>query len=871
MTDTPISTSFLSIDSERQQSRSLADDAVERSGTAVWKWDTRQNTVVFSDSWRTLLAMGADDILGAHLDFISERMRETDRSLFRNQCARIADGKTRGLDLAVRIRRFDNTWAWVLLRGSIAEDHNKIFHGIGLVVSLLRLDKRFAPPSCEDSHTAYQTMLEHSPMHVMRFDKELFPFYINPAFCDFFSFNLEEMGNKTASEIGVSPDALNFLQEQVNKVFETGEVVKFGWALPTGGQNSIIGDIVLWPELDTQGRVKSVISQFLDRTAEIMRDKEAQLTEMRFASLHALTQMDDMSEEEVMNFTVEKIAELTGSRHSLLLVLASGLRKKPFIIWSPSHFPQLSREELDAVDPSFIRSDFGEHVKRPQELYEPVIRNHAVLDGAGRFFKDTWPVSRCMAVPVVEDGQVMCVAAVYNKESDYTFADMRQLQLFLNGVWHILGRRHYVEALKTAKERAELASKVKNRFLASVSHELRTPLNGLLSMLQLLERSELSLEQAEFATRAQSSGNTLLRIISDILDYSRMESGKFELDLNPFDLMECLASTIATFSADAEQRGLSLKLVLNGEFPPLIMGDEARIRQILYNLIGNSLKFTEKGEIEVSCASEMQSETSVYIQLSVRDTGTGIPMKMQDQVFEAFTQADDLNTRKHQGSGLGLGIVRQLSQHMNGAVSLWSRPRQGTVVTCSFPFAIPDATATPSQFGCAKPTAQSNTATKTQPFSVLIAEDDPISRFAMRKFLDRLGFPSVCVENGREALEALRLYPFDCLVSDVLMPEMDGIELTRHIREERANTITPSPAVRKLLEDDLPGASAIMQQAGQSFLSIPKTLPIVAISAHAMTGDREYFLDEGMDYYLSKPVRFSDLEYTLLQVQDNMA
>lgn len=863
MSKEPHSPVAMSMTDDSRQSSLWAACALERSGTVLWEWDIGRNTAAFSKGWRELLAMEDAQALGTHLDFIGARMREEDWTLFQEHCARIAAGETNKLDLAVRIRRFDSTWAWVLLRGAVAEEPSGPLCGIALVVSLLRLDKRFSPPSSEDSPSAYQTVLEYSPLHIMRFDRELFPFFMNPASCEYFSLD--------RAEIGISPESLDFLQEHVNRVFETGEVVKFGWTLPRGGRGPVVGDMVLWPELDQRGQVKSVISQFLDRTAEIMREKEAQLTEMRFASLHALTQMEDMSEEEIMEFTLEKIAELTGSQYSHLLVLASGLRKEPFIIWSPNHFSLLSKEELNAMTPSFINGDFCNQSTKPNELFEPVIRNSAVRDGLGHCFAGKLPVSRCMAVPVVEDGQIMCIAAVYNKESDYTFADQRQLQLFINGVWHFLGRRHYVEALKTAKDKAEQASKAKNRFLASVSHELRTPLNGLLSMLQLLERSELTQEQAEFANRAQSSGHTLLRIISDILDYSRMESGKFELALNPFDIIDSLTSTIASFKAQAEQKGLSLQLTVQGEFPPLILGDEARIRQILYNLVGNSLKFTERGEIQVTCTSEKQDDSSARIQLSVRDTGIGIPLNMQDKIFEAFTQADDSNTRKHQGSGLGLGIVRQLTQHMNGAVSIWSRPGQGTIITCSIPFAIADAAMVARKDGAAKAISEGKNAARTRPFSVLVAEDDPISRFAMRKFLDRLGFPSACVENGREALEALRLYSFDCLISDVFMPEIDGIELTRHIRQEEANNVTPSPAVRKKIAEDLQEPLANMPQTGQELRNIPKELPIVAVSAHAMTGDREYFLEEGMDYYLSKPVRFNELEATLFQVQEELS
>jgi len=395
--------------------------------------------------------------------------------------------------------------------------------------------------------------------------------------------------------------------------------------------------------------------------------------------------------------------------------------------------------------------------------------------------------------------------------------------------------------------------------LANVSHELRTPLNGMLSMLQLLELSQLSPEQSEFARNASTTGQTLLRIISDILDYSKMESGKLELDSNPFDLKESLVGTIDLFQAEAQRKGLKLTLVTVGEYPHMVHGDEARVRQILFNLVGNALKFTEEGVIDVFCEARPKGKGQMTLHISVRDTGIGIPVAMQSKVFDAFTQVDGSSTRRHQGSGLGLGIVQLLTTAMNGSLVLKSSMGNGTLVECVLPFKVVS-----KEIEQNVDSAGSEDVLPACPsLNVLIAEDDTVSRYAMRLFLQKLGHRAVSVTNGKQAVEALRLYPFDCLISDVLMPEMDGLEAVRHIRQGLTGGFVPTEKVR-----DRVLAVMSPDEILATPRDVPQDIPIVAISAHAMKGDKEHFLDKGMDYYLSKPVKIRDLAAMLLHIHD---
>ena len=700
-------------------------------------------------------------------------------------------------------------------------------------------------------------MLEHSPNHIARFDRELFPLYANSAVSTLIPCTPEELGAKKLEEIGLESNDIEFVQANVDKVFETREVVKVRRSVASNS-GAIISDFTFWPEFDAEWNVKSVLGMQQDLTAEVRREKESQANEMRASALYQLTQMDDAPEEDVLRFVVEKIAELTGSAYAHLHMLPGILEKNGHIVWSASHLDVLSEEELADPDPSLIRSEFGLDLSQP-EPSSPLFRNEKIENSSNLFFRGKLPILRSLVAPAVENGSTMCLAAVYNKAEDYTLADMRQLQTFISGAWHILRRRRHVEELRKAKESAEQANKVKDRFLANVSHELRTPLNGMLSMLQLLELSQLSPEQSEFARNASTTGQTLLRIISDILDYSKMESGKLELDSNPFDLKESLVGTIDLFQAEAQRKGLKLTLVTVGEYPHMVHGDEARVRQILFNLVGNALKFTEEGVIDVFCEARPKGKGQMTLHISVRDTGIGIPVAMQSKVFDAFTQVDGSSTRRHQGSGLGLGIVQLLTTAMNGSLVLKSSMGNGTLVECVLPFKVVS-----KEIEQNVDSAGSEDVLPACPsLNVLIAEDDTVSRYAMRLFLQKLGHRAVSVTNGKQAVEALRLYPFDCLISDVLMPEMDGLEAVRHIRQGLTGGFVPTEKVR-----DRVLAVMSPDEILATPRDVPQDIPIVAISAHAMKGDKEHFLDKGMDYYLSKPVKIRDLAAMLLHIHD---
>jgi len=394
----------------------------------------------------------------------------------------------------------------------------------------------------------------------------------------------------------------------------------------------------------------------------------------------------------------------------------------------------------------------------------------------------------------------------------------------------ITGRKRMELALAEAKEVAEASNRAKGEFLANMSHEIRTPLNGVLGMLQLMQGGTPRQEQQEYVGMALDAGRRLLGLLNDILDFSSMEAGRLALHHAPLRLQQLFDAVDNLFQMACAPKKLALSFRICTDVPPVLLGDEARIRQILFNLVGNAIKFTPKGQVRVEAWSAPQPGRpgQVRLHISVTDTGIGIPDEQVDYVFKRFTQSDASFARKYEGAGLGLAIVKRLVDLMGGAIVVESEVGRGTAIHLTLPFDLPD------QGQSALPLA-AGAAQVLRPLRLLLAEDEAVSRLAMRTMLTRMGHEVVTVENGLRAVEAFAKQNFDCVLMDIQMPELDGVEASKRIRS--------------------------MQNLGAR-----ASTPIIALTAYAMAGDRERFLSFGMDGYVSKPVQEEDLIKTLTEL-----
>ncbi len=390
-------------------------------------------------------------------------------------------------------------------------------------------------------------------------------------------------------------------------------------------------------------------------------------------------------------------------------------------------------------------------------------------------------------------------------------------------------RKRAEETMRSAKEAAESANRQKGEFLANVSHELRTPLNGILGMIELALSTELNAEQREFLNMARESAENQLAVVNDVLDFAKIESGRFSIHPIPFDPREHLKTSLGTLAVRAERKGLAFACDVNPRVPPLVIGDPVRLRQILLNLAGNAFKFTERGSISVSVEVDAAQASGVTLSFIVSDTGIGIPAGKLDLIFQPFTQADGSLSRRYTGTGLGLSIASDLVERMGGRISVESVAGQGSRFMFTAKFGIPAAA---EQAAAASPKAAPSRRAPIwtgRPLHVLLAEDNPVNQRLAARLLEAEGHTVVKASDGHEALRAYRAQPlqFDLALLDLQMPSMDGFGVAAAIREAEGLT--------------------------------GRRLPILALTAHAADGYRERCLAAGMDGYLAKPFRSRQL------------
>jgi PAS domain S-box-containing protein len=400
---------------------------------------------------------------------------------------------------------------------------------------------------------------------------------------------------------------------------------------------------------------------------------------------------------------------------------------------------------------------------------------------------------------------------------------MRYIEI--RGVRHVLcfmlditERKRMEQEIRRARVDAEAAAKAKGEFLANMSHEIRTPLNGVLGLSSFLEEDTLPDSIRELGKLIRTSGEMLRRVLDDVLDFSKIESGKLEIEREPFSLRESLEWSVGIYRKAALDKRLELKMAVDDSIPDRLSGDATRLRQVLTNLISNAVKFTESGSIGISVSSEPggQSSSCCRLHVAVSDTGIGIPQDRIDRLFQSFTQVDASTNRRFGGTGLGLAICKRLVEMMDGEITVTSEPGVGTTFRLTIPFGIAETQIAPI----------SHKAGLVHSRRVLVVEDNAINRVVIQRMLEKLGHDADLVADGNAAIRRIQEVQCDLLLMDVNMPGLDGLQATRQIRS-------------------LPAVQA--------------KVPIVALTASATENDRQDCLNAGMNDYLSKPISIEAL------------
>ncbi|MFC1857463.1 transporter substrate-binding domain-containing protein [Thermodesulfobacteriota bacterium] len=554
-------------------------------------------------------------------------------------------------------------------------------------------------------------------------------------------------------------------------------------------------------------------------------EQELILSKKRMEILIRVSEYEITDTKEFLDNALAEALELTSSNFGFIYFYDEESQEFELNTWSTEVLPVCHVMEPKTIYSLEATGLWGEVVRQRRSIivndYSP---EHPLSRGTPEGHVE---LKRFMSVPIFEGGRIVAVVGVANRPEEYENIDAQQLGLLIDSVWKMLESYKYKSALVIARDEAEAATNAKSDFLANMSHEIRTPMNAVLGFLELvLEDPSLLENQRKHLTTAQVSANSLLGVINDILDISKLESGKLTIEQRPFSLFQLMKEIHDTVDMRAQEKGVELQLDIQPSLSGSFLGDPLRLRQILINLVGNAIKFTENGSVSIRI---MPAEEEGQLHFMIEDTGIGIPADRISQIFESFIQADTSTTRQYGGTGLGTTISRELVELMGGRI--WAESEEGKGSTFHFTINMPPTDQVPEEADLFIVPGRAVLPSSRCCFKILLVEDVQANVDLAKIRLEQQGHEITVAWNGREAVEAFQRGGINLILMDIQMPEMSGLEATERIRALEADT--------------------------------GRHVPIIAMTAGVMREETEKYLEAGMDAVVAKPIAFGKLFKTM--------
>ncbi len=668
---------------------------------------------------------------------------------------------------------------------------------------------------------------DRSPVGILVTDVNRVILDTNPSICELFGYTAQELLGEQSRIIHVSAETTKEFGDRFYHLISSGRSMLAEFRLRKKN-GDIFGAEVAGQAIVPGDLSEGVIWMVRDITARKQVEEREQITFLRQQAQITLYLMGEATFQELLDFGLEKSLDLTGSSIGYIYLYDEEGQLFTLYSWSKEVMPACTVMDSQLQFELEQAGLWGQVVRQRSSI---MVNDFAAPHELKRGYPQGHiPLTRFLSIPIKHHDRIVAVVGVANKDDSYTQEDCTQLQLFMDGLWNVVERQRSEVALRMAKDVAETANVAKSRFLANMSHEIRTPMNAVMGLGQLLQQTSLDSLQLDFIEKINSSAQWLLHIIDDILDVSRVESGQMTLEQVDFSLAACLEQAGNSIAGGAQAKGVEFHITTAPETPDLLRGDPFRLGQVLINLLGNALKFTAQGGIQLSVAPVALPVTEpVTLLFQVRDTGIGLAPEQMEKLFEAFTQADSSTTRCYGGTGLGLNICKRLVELMGGDIRAEGEQGRGSTFIFTATFARGGHPVT------AEPPLPSVTIElpRIRGARVLVVEDNHINQQIARILLTQVGLLVTMAGNGEEAVTAINqaATPFDLVLMDLQMPVMDGYEAARLIRRQY-------PA-------DL--------------------LPIIAVTAHALPSERQKCLEIGMNDHLAKPFGSTELNRLLVR------